>query len=88
MPSVVDGTFLSQTLEPKLALVSKTFFGSHADGRGVGARFYGMSIDPEPIRIGHRGIRVDPQPDRGESLQRSGYLTTNQKKPFQHRSES
>ena len=66
----------------------EVLFGSHADGREVGARFYGMSIDPEPIRIGHRGIRVDPQPDRGESLQRSGYLTTNQKKPFQHRSES
>ena len=58
--------------EPKLALISKTFFGSHADGREVGARFYGMSTDPEPIRIGLRGIRVDPQPDRGESLRRSG----------------
>ena len=62
----------SQTPEPKLALISKTFFGSHADGREVGARFYGMSTDPEPIRIGLRGIRVDPQPDRGESLRRSG----------------
>ena len=58
--------------EPKLALISKTFFGSHADGREVGARVYGMSTDPEPIRIGLRGIRVDPQPDRGESLRRSG----------------
>ena len=47
-------------------------FGSHADGREVGARFYGMSTDPEPIRRGLRGIRVDPQPDRGESLRRSG----------------
>ena len=58
--------------EPKLALISKTLFGSHADGREVGARFYGMSTDPEPIRIGLRGILVDPQPDRGESLRRSG----------------
>ena len=78
----------SQTPEPKLALISKTPFGSHADGREVGARFYGMSTDPEPIRIGLRGIRVDPQPDRGERLRRSGKLTTNQKKPFQHRAES
>ena len=62
----------SQTPEPKLALIPKTSFGSHADGREVGARFYGMSTDPEPIRIGLRSIRVDPQPDRGESLRRSG----------------
>ena len=62
----------SQTPEPELALISKTYFGSHADGREVGARVYGMSTDPEPIRIGLRGIRVDPQPDRGESLRRLG----------------
>ena len=74
VPSVADGTFFSQTPEPKLALISRKVFGSNVDGREIGSRFYGMSTDPEPIRIriGLRGIRVDPQPDRGESLRRSG----------------
>ena len=72
MPSVVDGTFFRKHREPKLALISKTFFGCHADGREVGSRFYEMSTDPEPSRTELRGIRVDPQPYRGECLRRSG----------------
>ena len=63
---------ISANLGSQVSIDFEDIFGSHADGREVGARFYGMSTDPEPIRIGLRGIRVDTQPDRGESLRRSG----------------
>ena len=63
---------ISANLGSQVSIDFEDFFGSHAGGREVGARFYGMSTDSEPIRIGLRGIRVDPQPYRGESLQRSG----------------
>ena len=51
--------FFSQTPEPNLALLSRSIFGSSVDGEEIEARFYGMSVDPQPIRAGLCGIRDD-----------------------------
>ena len=63
---------LSQTPEPKLALISRKVFGGNVDGREIGARFCGMSTDPQTIRIGPRGISADPNKKKidGERLRR------------------
>ena len=50
----------SQAPESKLALISRKVFGGNVDGREIGARFYGMSTNPQTIRTGPRGISVDP----------------------------
>ena len=49
----------SQTPEPKLALISRSIFGSSVDGEEIEVRFYGMSVDPQPIRTGLCGMRGD-----------------------------
>ena len=49
----------SQTPEPKLALISRSIFGSSVDGEESEERFCCMSVDPQPIRTGLCGIRDD-----------------------------
>ena len=80
MPRVADGIF-SQTPEPNLALISRKLFGSNVDGREIGARFYGMSTDPQPIRTGLCGIREI----RRESRRELTTLMSKRKQPIRRR---
>ena len=79
--------FFSQTPEPNLALISRKDFGCKVDGREIGARFYGMSSDPQPIRTGLRGIIVDPNKKGSRREVSALRLTHNEKKTVQHCAE-
>ena len=50
---------LSWVPEPNLALLSRSIFRSSVDGEEIEARFYGMSVGPQPIRTGLCGMRDD-----------------------------
>ena len=68
----------SQAPESKLALISRKVFGGNVDGREIGARFYGMSTDPQTIRTWPRGISADPNKQRSRGEVAALRLTHNQ----------
>ena len=85
MPSVADGTFFrththTHTPESKFALILRKVFGGNVDGREIGARFYGMSTDPQTIRTWPRGISADPNKQRSRGEVAALRLTHNQAK--------
>ena len=70
----------SLTPEPKLTLISRTVFGGNVDGREIGARFYGMSVDPQLIRTGVCGIRDDQK-----RAKKGAYDTSDETQPIRRR---